>query len=106
MKHYKNKKWFALLMNVNNKLYLNVKTDPNYSDIMMRNCMMQLFLLLKIQEIFSLINKIFNKEETKLLEANTQNYNSDKKSKFIQSLKIVKIKKVKRLELWCVMEMD
>ena len=46
------------------------------------------------------------KEETKLLEANTQNYNNDKKSKFIQSLKIVKIKKVKRLELWCVMEMD
>ena len=33
MKHLKNKKWFALLMNVNNKLYLNVKTDPNYSDI-------------------------------------------------------------------------
>ena len=34
MKHLKNKKWFALLMNVNNKLYLNVKTDPNYSDIL------------------------------------------------------------------------
>ena len=34
MKHSKNKKWFALLMNVNNKLYLNVKTDPNYSDIL------------------------------------------------------------------------
>ena len=34
MKHCKNKKWFALLMNVNNKLYLNVKTDPNYSDIL------------------------------------------------------------------------
>ena len=29
-----NKKWFALLMNVNNKLYLNVKTDPNYSYIL------------------------------------------------------------------------
>ena len=25
MKHCKNKKWFALIMNVNNKLYLNVK---------------------------------------------------------------------------------
>ena len=34
MKHCKNKKWFALIMNVNNKLYLNVKTDPNYSDIL------------------------------------------------------------------------
>ena len=34
MKHTKNKKWFALLMNVNNRLYLNVKTDPNYSDIL------------------------------------------------------------------------
>ena len=34
MKHTDNKKWFALLMNVNNKLYLNVKTDPNYSDIL------------------------------------------------------------------------
>lgn len=37
------------------------------------------------------------KEETKLLEANTQNYNNDKKSKFIQSLKIVKIKKSKKI---------
>ena len=34
MKHKNNKKWFALIMNVNNKLYLNVKTDPNYSDIL------------------------------------------------------------------------
>ena len=34
MKHLKNKKWFALIMNANNKLYLNVKTDPNYSDIL------------------------------------------------------------------------
>lgn len=34
MKHGKNKKWFALIMNVNDKLYLNVKTDSNYSDIL------------------------------------------------------------------------
>ena len=34
MKHGKNKKWFALIMNVNNKLYLNVKTYPNQSDIL------------------------------------------------------------------------
>ena len=34
MKHCENKKWFALLMNVNERLYLNIKTDPNYSDIL------------------------------------------------------------------------
>ena len=34
MKHGKNIKWFALIMNVNDKLYLNVKTDSNYSDIL------------------------------------------------------------------------
>ena len=35
MKHLKNKKWFALIMSVKaNKLYLNVETDPNYSDIL------------------------------------------------------------------------
>lgn len=28
IKHTDNKKWFALIMNVNSKLYLNVKTDP------------------------------------------------------------------------------
>lgn len=36
MKHTGNKKWFALLMNVKGKLYLNVKTNPEYSD-MLRN---------------------------------------------------------------------
>lgn len=34
MKHCKNKKWFALLMNVGDKVYLNVKTDPNYSELL------------------------------------------------------------------------
>lgn len=34
MKHMHNKKWFALIMNVNDKVYLNVKTDPDYSDIL------------------------------------------------------------------------
>ena len=34
MKHSKNKKWFALIMNVHNKLYINVKTNPDYSDIL------------------------------------------------------------------------
>lgn len=34
MKHKENKKWFALIMEVRGKLYLNVKTDPNYSDIL------------------------------------------------------------------------
>lgn len=34
MKHTKNKKWFALLMKVNDKIYLNVKTDPDYSELL------------------------------------------------------------------------
>lgn len=34
LKHSHNHKWFALIMNVQNKWYLNVKTDPNYSDIL------------------------------------------------------------------------
>lgn len=34
MKHLDNKKWFALIMNVNGKLYLNVKTNPDYSELL------------------------------------------------------------------------
>lgn len=34
MKHRDNKKWFALIMNVGDKLYLNVKTDPSYSELL------------------------------------------------------------------------
>ncbi|MCI8636547.1 MAG: MmcQ/YjbR family DNA-binding protein [Clostridia bacterium] len=34
MKHRDNKKWFALIMNVKDKIYLNVKTDPNYSELL------------------------------------------------------------------------
>lgn len=34
IKHINNNKWFALIMNVKDKLYLNVKTDPDYSDIL------------------------------------------------------------------------
>ena len=34
IKHCNTNKWFALLMNVKGKLYLNIKTDPNYSDIL------------------------------------------------------------------------
>ena len=34
MKHIKNKKWFALIMNVKGQLYLNVKTEPNYSELL------------------------------------------------------------------------
>ncbi len=34
MKHCKNKKWFVLIMNVKDKLYLNVKTDPSYSELL------------------------------------------------------------------------
>ena len=36
MKHHENKKWFALIMNVKGKIYINVKTDPNYSDLLRR----------------------------------------------------------------------
>lgn len=34
MKHGNNQKWFALLMKVKEKLYLNVKTNPDYSDVL------------------------------------------------------------------------
>jgi len=34
MKHLNNKKWFALIMEVNGELYLNVKTDPMYSELL------------------------------------------------------------------------
>lgn len=34
MKHLKSKKWFALLMNVQGKLYLNIKTEPEYSELL------------------------------------------------------------------------
>lgn len=33
-RHQKNRKWFALIMNVNCKEYLNVKTEPDYSDLL------------------------------------------------------------------------
>jgi len=34
IKHIDNKKWFALLMKVNENLYLNVKTAPEYSELL------------------------------------------------------------------------
>ena len=34
MKHINNKKWFAVIMEVEGEVYLNVKTDPNYSDLL------------------------------------------------------------------------
>ncbi len=37
MKHSENKKWFALIMNVKGKLYINVKTDPCYSDLLRKS---------------------------------------------------------------------
>ena len=33
-RHQNNKKWFALIMNVKNDVYLNVKTDPDYSELL------------------------------------------------------------------------
>ena len=34
MKHMKNNKWFALIMNVRGEEYLNIKTNPEYSDLL------------------------------------------------------------------------
>ncbi len=34
MKHLENNKWFALIMNVKGKVYLNVKTIPDYSELL------------------------------------------------------------------------
>lgn len=34
MKHLESKKWFAIIMNVKEKLYLNVKTNPDYSELL------------------------------------------------------------------------
>ena len=33
-RHKSNNKWFSLIMNVNGEEYLNVKTDPNYSEFL------------------------------------------------------------------------
>ena len=33
-RHENNRKWFALIMQVNDEEYLNVKTDPDYSDLL------------------------------------------------------------------------
>lgn len=38
MKHCKNKKWFALIMEVKGELYLNVKTEPGYSELLRNSC--------------------------------------------------------------------
>lgn len=37
MKHQKSKKWFALIMKVKGELYLNVKTDPAYSELLRKS---------------------------------------------------------------------
>ena len=34
IKHKNNNKWFALLMNVRGEEYLNIKTDPEYSELL------------------------------------------------------------------------
>lgn len=33
-RHTTNRKWFALIMSVNGEEYLNVKTNPDYSDLL------------------------------------------------------------------------
>ncbi len=37
MKHNKNKKWFVLIMDVNNTIYVNVKTNPEYSELLRKS---------------------------------------------------------------------
>ncbi|MBQ6860082.1 MAG: MmcQ/YjbR family DNA-binding protein [Clostridia bacterium] len=34
LKHSNNKKWFALIMKVKEKIYLNVKSNPEYSELL------------------------------------------------------------------------
>ena len=34
LKHIDNKKWFAILMEVKGKIYLNLKTEPEYSELL------------------------------------------------------------------------
>lgn len=34
IKHTENRKWFALIMDVKDSLYLNVKTEPHYSELL------------------------------------------------------------------------
>ena len=34
MKHKNNGKWFALIMNIKGKLYLNLKLDPIYAELL------------------------------------------------------------------------
>lgn len=38
MKHTDNKKWFALMMEVKDEIYLNVKTNPEYSELLRNTC--------------------------------------------------------------------
>lgn len=33
-RHLNNKKWFGIIMNVKDEVYFNVKTDPNYSELL------------------------------------------------------------------------
>ena len=37
MKHIDNKKWYALIMRVKDKMYLNVKTNPEYSELLRKS---------------------------------------------------------------------
>lgn len=37
LKHCKNKKWFVLVMEVKGELYLNVRTNPEYSELLRKS---------------------------------------------------------------------
>lgn len=36
-RHHNNRKWFALIMKVKNEEYLNVKTEPSYSELLRKS---------------------------------------------------------------------
>ena len=38
MKHIDNKKWYAVIMKVQDEIYLNVKTKPEYSELLRSSC--------------------------------------------------------------------
>jgi len=46
-RHSQNRKWFALVINVNGEEYLNLKTEPNYSDLLRNTKVREEILRLK-----------------------------------------------------------
>lgn len=51
-----------------------------------------------IKKIILFLHNFFHKEHIKMIEAPVEESDYDEKSKFIQSLKIIKVKKYKKFE--------